>query len=144
MQVAEKQKISPWDVLEGHKTPAPLSWAWFGAVKHERKPMKYEEGFQELKYATIALEKPKSYYLDPPPLPPEDLEPAFNQNKDQNKTDQMNMMMRPGKFFIKKLFTFTFILTFLSKQKGKQSFEFSLPIQYKNVIKFVENCKQQD
>ena len=98
MQVAEKQKISPWDVLEGHKTPAPLSWAWFGAVKHERKPMKYEEGFQELKRATIVLEKPKSYYTDPPPLPPEDLEPAFNQNKDgmQNPKDSMGQMGMMG------------------------------------------------
>ena len=51
LQVSEKQKLSPWDILEGHKTPAPLSWAWFGGVKHERKPMRYEEGFQELKYA---------------------------------------------------------------------------------------------
>ena len=53
MQVSEKQKLSPWDILEGHKTPAPLSWTWFGAVKHERKPMRYEEGFHELKYASL-------------------------------------------------------------------------------------------
>ena len=37
-------------IFSGHKTPAPLSWSWFGAVKHERKPMKYEENFQELKH----------------------------------------------------------------------------------------------
>lgn len=93
MQVSEKQKISPWDIMEGHKTPAPLSWAWFGAVKHERKPMKYEEGFQELKYASLGMEKPKSYFLDPPPLPPEDLEPASNQYKDMNKMNAEQMMM---------------------------------------------------
>ena len=29
LQVAEKQKVSPWDILEGHKNPAPLSWHWF-------------------------------------------------------------------------------------------------------------------
>ena len=104
MQVSEKQKISPWDILEGHKTPAPLSWAWFGAVKHERKPQKYEEGFQELKYASIGMEKPKSYYLEPPPLPPEDLEPANNQMKNHNMNDQMmrmNPMMGPGKKFLR-------------------------------------------
>ena len=96
LQVSEKQKISPWDILEGHKTPAPLSWAWFGAVKHERKPMRYEEGFQELKYASLGLEKSEAYYLDPPPLPPEDLEPAStSQNMNMNKMgqDQMNQMM---------------------------------------------------
>ena len=38
-----KQKPSPWEILEGHKNPAPLSLAWFGAVKMERKPLMYEE-----------------------------------------------------------------------------------------------------
>ncbi|MBM6588391.1 hypothetical protein, partial [Streptococcus pneumoniae] len=38
LQVAEKQKVSPWDLLEGHKNPSPLSWTWFGAVRIERKP----------------------------------------------------------------------------------------------------------
>ena len=101
MQVSEKQKLSPWDILEGHKTPAPLSWAWFGASKQERKNMRYEEGFHELKYASLAMEKPKSYYSDPPPLPPEDLEPASSQNKDTAKADPMrgaqpNMMGMQG------------------------------------------------
>jgi mediator of RNA polymerase II transcription subunit 12 len=48
LQVSDKQKINPWDILEGHRNPAPLSWSWFRALKHERKPMKYEESFVEL------------------------------------------------------------------------------------------------
>jgi mediator of RNA polymerase II transcription subunit 12 len=31
LQVSEKQLISPWDLLEGHKNPAPLSFHWFQA-----------------------------------------------------------------------------------------------------------------
>ncbi len=43
LQVSGKQKVAPWDLLEGHKNPAPLSWSWFGAVRLERRPLKYEE-----------------------------------------------------------------------------------------------------
>ena len=46
------------------------------------------------------MEKPKSYYLDPPPLPPEDLEPATSgsQNKNEiNTMNQMNQMMMHGR-----------------------------------------------
>ena len=65
LQVSEKQKVSPWDILEGHKNPAPLSWTWFGAVKYERKPSRLEESFLELKYANFStLEKPNSYFLE--------------------------------------------------------------------------------
>ncbi|CAG2069271.1 unnamed protein product, partial [Timema podura] len=75
LQVAEKQRVSPWDLLEGHKNPAPLSWAWFGAVRMERKPLWYEDTHRLLKYHTHSLLRPVSYFLDPPPLPVEDLDP---------------------------------------------------------------------
>lgn len=76
LQVAETQKVSPWDLLEGHKNPAPLSWAWFGAVRLERKPLRQEEGHRLLLWHTHSLKKSSNYYLDPPPLPPEDLDPC--------------------------------------------------------------------
>ena len=104
LQVSDKQKISPWDLLEGHKNPAPLSWSWFGAVKYERKPMRYEEFFHELKYADLSrLEKPKEYYLEAPPLPQEELEPAHKDTKEEEKTmfsamaSDPNMMMMLGR-----------------------------------------------
>lgn len=75
MQVSEKQKVSPWDLLEGHKNPAPLSWSWFWAVRMERKPLRHEESHRLLLWHTHSLKKPSSYYLEPPPLPAEDLEP---------------------------------------------------------------------
>lgn len=75
LQVAEKQKLSPWDLLEGSKNPAPLSWTWFGAIRIERKPMRTEENFYLLARHNHSIRKSTSYYIEPPPLPPED-EPA--------------------------------------------------------------------
>lgn len=73
LQVAEKQKVSPWDLLEGHKNPSPLSWTWFGAVRIERKPLRGEENHYLLARHNHSFRKPTSYYLEPPPLPPEDV-----------------------------------------------------------------------
>ncbi|XP_014668472.1 PREDICTED: mediator of RNA polymerase II transcription subunit 12-like protein [Priapulus caudatus] len=75
LQVADKTSVSPWELFEGLRNPAPLSWAWFGAVRMERKALKYEEQHRMLLYHTHALKKPAAYYLSPPQLPPEDLEP---------------------------------------------------------------------
>ena len=38
--------MSAWEILEGHKNPAPLSLAWFGAIRQERKVLNYEEHFR--------------------------------------------------------------------------------------------------
>nr|XP_006824481.1 PREDICTED: mediator of RNA polymerase II transcription subunit 12-like protein-like [Saccoglossus kowalevskii] len=76
LQVSSKQKVSPWDMLEGHKNPAPLSWAWFGAMRLERKPLRYEDQHRLLFYHTHVKRKPTSYYLEPPPLPPDEEEPV--------------------------------------------------------------------
>ncbi|KAL1427761.1 hypothetical protein MTO96_003108 [Rhipicephalus appendiculatus] len=74
LQVAEKQCVSPWDLLEGQRNPAPLSWMWFGAVRMERKPRLEEMPRGSLLWHThSALAKPASYFLEPPPLPPEEL-----------------------------------------------------------------------
>ncbi|XP_069105326.1 mediator of RNA polymerase II transcription subunit 12-like protein isoform X3 [Argopecten irradians] len=75
LQVSKKEKISPWEVIEGYKNPPPLSWPYFCAVKLERKPLKYEEQHRMLLFHTNSLRQPLSHYLDPPVLPPEDLEP---------------------------------------------------------------------
>uniref|UniRef100_A0A8D2B7I0 Mediator complex subunit 12L n=1 Tax=Sciurus vulgaris TaxID=55149 RepID=A0A8D2B7I0_SCIVU len=74
LQVSTKQKVSPWDLLEGQKNPAPLSWAWFGTVRVDRKVTKYEEQHHLLLYHTHPTPKPRSYYLEPLPLPPEEEE----------------------------------------------------------------------
>ncbi|RWS30264.1 mediator of RNA polymerase II transcription subunit 12-like protein, partial [Leptotrombidium deliense] len=72
LQVAEIQKVSPWDLIEGHKNPAPLSWTWFGAMKMERKPLRAEENHHLNAWHIHSQRKPTAYYLEPPPLPPED------------------------------------------------------------------------
>lgn len=66
--------MSPWDLFEGHKNPAPLSWAWFGTVRVDRKVIKYEEQHHLLLNHTHPKPKPPSYYLEPLPLPPEEEE----------------------------------------------------------------------
>ncbi|KAL9908703.1 mediator complex subunit kohtalo isoform 2-T2 [Glossina fuscipes fuscipes] len=88
LRISDKQRISVWDILEGHKNPAPLSWVWFGAVKLERKPLTYEEAHRNLKYHTHSLVKPSSYYYEALPLPPEDIEPIAEKIvKDEMKAD---------------------------------------------------------
>lgn len=102
-QVSEKQKISPWDILEGFKNPAPLSWHWFQAVKTERKPLKYEEAFHAMKYMKNTFIKDTSHYMDPPPLPQEDLEPTKDTKEDDKndankpKGDDLIDPLNPGK-----------------------------------------------
>ena len=44
--------MSPWDLLEGHRNPAPLSWSWFGAIRLERTLSKYEEVFKMMRSVT--------------------------------------------------------------------------------------------
>lgn len=66
LRATEKHKVNSWDLLEGNsKNPAPLSWAWFGAVRMERKQMKYERGYNALKYHTHNLAKPKTFFYEP-------------------------------------------------------------------------------
>ncbi|KAJ0181317.1 hypothetical protein K1T71_003402 [Dendrolimus kikuchii] len=82
LRLTDKQRVSSWELVEGGRNPAPLSWAWFAATKIERKPLTYENAHRLLKYHTHSLVKPLSYYLEPLPLPPEDLE--TNDSKQDN------------------------------------------------------------
>ncbi|XP_041350095.1 mediator of RNA polymerase II transcription subunit 12-like protein isoform X2 [Gigantopelta aegis] len=75
LQVAQKLKLSPWEVIEGHKNPAPISWSAFSAIKMEKKPLKHEEQHRLLLFHQHSMRQPNSYYLEAPNLPPEDLEP---------------------------------------------------------------------
>ncbi|XP_015113779.1 mediator of RNA polymerase II transcription subunit 12 isoform X2 [Diachasma alloeum] len=81
LQVCDHQRISAWELLEGHKNPAPLSWTWFRAVRIERKPLTYQSAHKLLRYHTHSQIRSANHYLDPPPLPPEDLEPDKKENE---------------------------------------------------------------
>ncbi|ELW68002.1 Mediator of RNA polymerase II transcription subunit 12 [Tupaia chinensis] len=75
LQVSTKQKLSPWDIFEGLKPSAPLSWGWFGTVRVDRRVARGEEQQRLLLYHTHLRPRPRAYYLEPLPLPPEDEEP---------------------------------------------------------------------
>lgn len=88
--------MSAWELLEGHKNPAPLSLAWFKAVRMERKPLTYQNAHKLLRYHTHSQIKPSSYYLEPPPLPPEDLEPD-KKEVEAGKADTPMSIDSPGR-----------------------------------------------
>ncbi|XP_067647915.1 mediator of RNA polymerase II transcription subunit 12 isoform X2 [Eurosta solidaginis] len=89
LRISDKQRISVWDILEGHKNPAPLSWVWFGAVKSERKALAYEETHRGLKYHAHNLARPADYFYESLPLPPEEIDPVPERIciKDEMKAD---------------------------------------------------------
>uniref|UniRef100_A0A6Q2Y7J9 Mediator complex subunit Med12 domain-containing protein n=1 Tax=Esox lucius TaxID=8010 RepID=A0A6Q2Y7J9_ESOLU len=95
LQVSTKQKISPWDVFEGLKHSAPLSWGWFGTVRVDRKVTKFEEQQRFLLYHTHLKPKPRSYYLEPLPLPPEEEEPPIPVPQEPEK--KMAETVKPDK-----------------------------------------------
>ncbi|KAG7209569.1 hypothetical protein KM043_015646 [Ampulex compressa] len=96
LQVCDTQRVSAWELLEGHKNPAPLSWAWFRAVKLERKPLTYQNAHKLLRYHTHSQIRTASHYLDPPPLPPEDLEPDKKESE-PGKADTPMSIDSPGR-----------------------------------------------
>ncbi|XP_063967745.1 mediator of RNA polymerase II transcription subunit 12-like protein isoform X1 [Lytechinus pictus] len=88
LQVSAKQKINPWDTLEILKNPAPLSWAWFGGIRMERKPLRYQEQYRLTLYHSHNQVKPDSHYFDPPQVPPDEEEPPPPINQEVEKPIQ--------------------------------------------------------
>lgn len=96
MEVSNAQRVSTWELLEGHKNPAPLSWAWFKAVRLERKPLTYQNAHKLLRFHTHNQTRPASHYLEPPPLPPEELEPD-KKELEPGKADTPMSIDSPGR-----------------------------------------------
>ena len=69
--------------MEGYKNPSPLSWAWFGAVRIERKPLRYEQDFRRLLHHTHPRRRPLSYFLSPAP----DKEDEQDEEEDRTEAD---------------------------------------------------------
>nr|KAG5692294.1 hypothetical protein BaRGS_009504 [Batillaria attramentaria] len=59
LQVGQKIKMSPWEVIEGHKNSAPISWAYFGAIRLEKKTLTYEDQHRLLLYHTHNMQQPR-------------------------------------------------------------------------------------
>ncbi|XP_071503303.1 mediator of RNA polymerase II transcription subunit 12-like protein [Diadema antillarum] len=95
LQVSAKQKINPWDTLEIHKNPAPLSWAWFGGIRMERKPLRYQEQYRLTLYHTHNQVKPDDHYFDPPQVPPDEEEPPPPSNQEAEKPAQELDIIQP-------------------------------------------------
>lgn len=96
MRITEKERVSMWDLLEGHKNPAPLLWSWFGAVKMERKQLTYEDSHRLLKFHTHSLVKPSSYFYEPLQLPPEDAEEPSQDKNREDKADTPSSVESPA------------------------------------------------
>ena len=58
------QHLNPWDLLEDYKNSAPLNWAWFGAVRVEKKPSRYLEQAKRLLHHTHQRRRPITYYTN--------------------------------------------------------------------------------
>ena len=56
------QYVNPWDMLEDHKSPAPLNWAWFGTVREDRMPSRHLDHTKRLMQHTHQKRRPMSYY----------------------------------------------------------------------------------
>ena len=65
-QVKGRQKISPWELIEGYKNPAPMAFSWFGAVRIERKPLPYQTDLARSAHHNFVKKRPLSYYINPP------------------------------------------------------------------------------
>ncbi|KAJ8310216.1 hypothetical protein KUTeg_012081 [Tegillarca granosa] len=103
LQIAKMEKMSPWEVIEGFKNPPPVSWTFFSAGKLEKKPLKNEEQHRLLMYHTHSLRQNASYYLDPPTLPPEDLEPPPEKVEEKPKeTLDVNSIQETSRRYNKK------------------------------------------
>ncbi|XP_071839285.1 mediator of RNA polymerase II transcription subunit 12-like protein isoform X3 [Apostichopus japonicus] len=74
LQVASKQKVTPWDMLELPKNQGPLSWSWFGGVRMERKPLQYHEQYRLSLFHSHYNQLPDDHFFNPPPLPPDEEE----------------------------------------------------------------------
>ena len=66
-QVVGKQRLSPWDLIEGFKMHAPLQLNWFNAVKMEKgRGSVYEEQARTMFYHDHSpLDRTQSYFMQP-------------------------------------------------------------------------------
>lgn len=62
----------------------------------ERKPLTYQNAHKLLRYHTHSQIRPPSHYLEPPPLPPEDLEPDKKESE-PGKADTPMSIDSPGR-----------------------------------------------
>ena len=89
------QQLNPWDLLEGYRNFTPLSWAWFGAVKLERKSSRYLEQAKKLLHHTHQRRRPISYYTNYD-LDDDDDEDSDTETKETDRQSQPPTPNTPG------------------------------------------------
>lgn len=100
LQVKGRQKISPWDLIEGHKNPAPMSFSWFGAVRLERKPLPYQTDLPRAHYHNFVKRKSLSYYLNPPDDSDDDSIDLTPAGPSPGKLQQGKLLYASGQLYI--------------------------------------------
>ncbi|CAF1122651.1 unnamed protein product [Adineta steineri] len=72
LQVARKEKINSWEMIEGSKSATSICYSWFCAKKTERKRLRYEEQYRLLlRHKHNLFDKSLTYFRDPPTIPTE-------------------------------------------------------------------------
>lgn len=63
LQVARKEKINSWEMIEGSKSATSICYSWFCAKKTERKRLRYEEQYRLLlRHKHTLFDKTLTYF----------------------------------------------------------------------------------
>lgn len=92
LKVSELQEVSPWDLIEGHKNPAPLSWPWFGAIRLEQKPLRADENNRLMSWHTHTVRHSTSYFCQVPNL--DEGPSSAKRSNSEKKPSQSNPLLK--------------------------------------------------
>jgi len=92
LKVSELQEVSPWDLIEGHKNPAPLSWPWFGAVRLEQKPLRVDENNRLMSWHTHTIRHSTAYFCQTPAI--DEGPSSAKRSNTEKKPSQSNPLLK--------------------------------------------------
>lgn len=92
LKVSELQEVSPWDLIEGHKNPSPLSWPWFGAIRLEQKPLRADENNRLMSWHTHTVRHSTAYFCQVPNT--EDGPSSAKRSNTEKKPSQSNPLLK--------------------------------------------------
>lgn len=92
LKVSELQEVSPWDLIEGHKNPSPLSWPWFGAIRLEQKPLRADENNRLMSWHTHTVRHSTAYFCQVPNT--EDGPSSAKRSNAEKKPSQSNPLLK--------------------------------------------------
>lgn len=92
LKVSELQEVSPWELIEGHKNPAPLSWPWFGAIRLDNKPLRSEENNRLMSWHTHNIRHSTAYFCQYPLT--DDGPSSAKRSNTEKKLSQSNPLLK--------------------------------------------------